>query len=143
MKVSNLVFSSEIYSSRRFFRDTLKRNQKIWILISTSNFFFTKIRFCIFKNPNFDFFLLILVHRVHTQIWPRVSGFIIFNKYPYIFTFFVCLWLSFFQEHVLYRYLLFFSPQNRSSSRQKKKKKKKHYLPDKLIINSPTNKSAK
>ena len=40
------------------------------------------------KNQNFDFFFFwfLFTGSIHNFIWPRVSGFIIFNKYLNIFT---------------------------------------------------------
>ena len=49
--------------------------------------FFPKVRFCILKIKKcryFFFFGFLFTGSIHNNIWPRVIGFIIFNKYPYI-----------------------------------------------------------
>ena len=67
---------------------TWKRNQKNKKKNSLAIFIFTKVRFCILKNLKFFIFFFGFLFKGSMQNFfcPRVSGFMVFNKYPYIFT---------------------------------------------------------
>ena len=88
MKVSNLVFSSEIYSSSHFLR--CRHIVLIWYVLYgyrlngffffTRSFFFTNVWFCVLKNQNYEYLIKIPIFS-HSLLYSAYYKLGLYNAY--------------------------------------------------------------